>query len=94
MLMLHKNGLLSNTELRQRAADMIYSSNAIPPGSTIRSIFADGASSSRSQQQIHPLVIFRPITINTSPLAHPVENENAIRLAIVPWKPTADAMGI
>jgi hypothetical protein len=49
MLMLHKNGLLSDTELRQRAEDMLYNSNAVPLRFTLRGIFVDGASSSRSQ---------------------------------------------
>ena len=54
---------------------MLYNSNAVPPRFTLRGIFVDGASSSRSQQQMH-----RPITIDTSRFAHPVENEDATRL--------------
>jgi hypothetical protein len=38
MLMLHQNGLPSDTELRQRATDMLYNSNAVPPRFTLRGI--------------------------------------------------------
>jgi hypothetical protein len=74
----------------------LYNSNAIPPGFTLRGIFAPGADrSSQGQQQTSNPTLFKPIIINTSAL-NVQQNEVYIPngLEIIPWKPSGAALAL
>lgn len=87
-------------DMRQRTADrlcaqqLLYNTIAIPAGFTLGAIFAEGASSSRQQQQTHASMLFKPIIIDTSPFAPQDETIDATGKEIILWSTCPDALAL
>jgi hypothetical protein len=83
------------------AEQLLYNSNAIPsgfslkapPGFTLKSIFVGNTSGSMGTQQRIPLT-FKPVVIDLTKLSSRSEEPVFTGLELVPWKPSADAIAL
>lgn len=97
---LNEEALKQEAILKQKAANklcaehLIYNTNAIPPGFTLKGISAiDSASSS---QVAPPAKLFKPIVINVSGLQQAQVEEPFVPngLDLVPWKPVGAVLAM
>jgi hypothetical protein len=90
------NLLVDPTPYNLCSDQALYNSRTVPPGFTLRGIFAPGAGSSiQGQHQTQVPSLFKPIIIHTSALfANQEEGHTPSGKEIVPWKPTGAALAL